>query len=220
MTDQAPSSSGPVSPERRPPPSCGSAARRPHPAPRRGGAPTLHPAAALEGVPERRGGEDGGYVHPEEWYAQHDVEFLPETVAVRSTGRPHELFVDGGSADHVRQPGARDRREPARADVPGAGTAPFRAADDRGQRVAAAALAVGGRRVVVVGSGWIGLEVAAAARGYGNDVTVVGQPCRSRGARPRARRGVRAAAPRHGVEFRTGPRRVRDRRSGDGPARW
>jgi 3-phenylpropionate/trans-cinnamate dioxygenase ferredoxin reductase subunit len=37
-----------------------------------------------------------------------------------------------------------------------------------------AALEVGGRRVVLAGSGWIGLEVAAAARGYGNEVTVVG----------------------------------------------
>jgi 3-phenylpropionate/trans-cinnamate dioxygenase ferredoxin reductase subunit len=36
------------------------------------------------------------------------------------------------------------------------------------------ALEVGGRRVVVVGSGWIGLETAAAARGYGNGVTVIG----------------------------------------------
>ena len=35
------------------------------------------------------------------------------------------------------------------------------------------ALAPGGRRVVVAGAGWIGLEVAAAARTYGNDVTVI-----------------------------------------------
>ena len=34
-------------------------------------------------------------------------------------------------------------------------------------------LAGGGRRVVVVGAGWIGLEVAAAARHHGNEVTVV-----------------------------------------------
>ncbi len=34
-------------------------------------------------------------------------------------------------------------------------------------------LAGGGRRVVLIGSGWIGLELAAAARGYGNEVTVV-----------------------------------------------
>ncbi|MFO7691292.1 MAG: FAD-dependent oxidoreductase, partial [Cryobacterium sp.] len=38
-----------------------------------------------------------------------------------------------------------------------------------------AALQAGGRRVVVIGSGWIGLEVAAAARGYGNTVTVLGR---------------------------------------------
>ncbi|KQQ94165.1 pyridine nucleotide-disulfide oxidoreductase [Leifsonia sp. Leaf325] len=36
------------------------------------------------------------------------------------------------------------------------------------------AIARGGRRVVVIGSGWIGLEVAAAAVTYGNTVTVVG----------------------------------------------
>ena len=33
--------------------------------------------------------------------------------------------------------------------------------------------AQGGKRVVVVGGGWIGLEATAAARGYGNDVTVI-----------------------------------------------
>jgi NADPH-dependent 2,4-dienoyl-CoA reductase/sulfur reductase-like enzyme len=36
-----------------------------------------------------------------------------------------------------------------------------------------AALAPGGRRVVVIGSGWIGMEVAATARTLGNDVTVL-----------------------------------------------
>jgi 3-phenylpropionate/trans-cinnamate dioxygenase ferredoxin reductase subunit len=36
-----------------------------------------------------------------------------------------------------------------------------------------AAICDGGRRVVVIGAGWIGLEVAAAARGYGDDVTIV-----------------------------------------------
>ncbi|MDQ0576156.1 NAD(P)/FAD-dependent oxidoreductase [Agromyces albus] len=33
----------------------------------------------------------------------------------------------------------------------------------------------GRKRVVVVGAGWIGLEAAAAARGFGNDVTVLGR---------------------------------------------
>jgi NADPH-dependent 2,4-dienoyl-CoA reductase/sulfur reductase-like enzyme len=37
------------------------------------------------------------------------------------------------------------------------------------------ALASGSKRVAVVGAGWIGLEVAAAARTYGNDVVVIGR---------------------------------------------
>ncbi|WP_255453243.1 FAD-dependent oxidoreductase [Cryobacterium serini] len=44
-------------------------------------------------------------------------------------------------------------------------------------------LAAGGRRLVVVGSGWIGLEVAATARTFGNEVTVLERGavrCRSR----------------------------------------
>jgi 3-phenylpropionate/trans-cinnamate dioxygenase ferredoxin reductase subunit len=36
-----------------------------------------------------------------------------------------------------------------------------------------AVLAEGGRNVLLVGGGWIGLEVAAAARGWDNDVTVI-----------------------------------------------
>jgi 3-phenylpropionate/trans-cinnamate dioxygenase ferredoxin reductase subunit len=38
-----------------------------------------------------------------------------------------------------------------------------------------AALAGGGKRVVSVGAGWIGLEVTAAARELGNEVTVIGR---------------------------------------------
>ncbi|WCI08586.1 FAD-dependent oxidoreductase [Arthrobacter sp. OVS8] len=37
-----------------------------------------------------------------------------------------------------------------------------------------AALADGGRNVVMVGSGWIGMELAAAASAYGNSVTLLG----------------------------------------------
>jgi 3-phenylpropionate/trans-cinnamate dioxygenase ferredoxin reductase subunit len=37
------------------------------------------------------------------------------------------------------------------------------------------ALREGGRKVVILGTGWIGMETAAAARNYGNDVTVIGR---------------------------------------------
>ena len=56
-----------------------------------------------------------------------------------------------------------------------------------------AALTVGGRTVVVVGAGWIGMEAAAAARGHGNEVTVVEPAGRAAACRAgrRARRDVR-----------------------------
>jgi NADPH-dependent 2,4-dienoyl-CoA reductase/sulfur reductase-like enzyme len=48
----------------------------------------------------------------------------------------------------------------------------FRTVDD--SRRLRARLAGGGRNVVMIGSGWIGMELAAAASAYGNSVTLLG----------------------------------------------
>jgi len=116
------------------------------------------------------------YVKPGEWYPEHDVEFMPGTEAGSFDPGAHELFLIGGARltydSLVLATGARPRS----LDVPGSGGGDvlrLRTIEDS-QRLYAA-LEVGGRRVVVVGSGWIGMEVAAAARGYDNDVTVVGR---------------------------------------------
>lgn len=116
------------------------------------------------------------YVKPGEWYPEHDVEFLPGTEAASFDPVAHELFLTGGARltydSLVLATGARPRS----LDVPGSGGGDvlrLRTIEDS-QRLYAA-LEVGSRRVVVVGSGWIGMEVAAAARGYDNDVTVVGR---------------------------------------------
>lgn len=69
-----------------------------------------------------------------------------------------------------------------------------------------AALETGGQKVVLVGGGWIGLEVASAARKYGNDVAVVepqAMPLRS--AIGDELGGVFAALHReHGVDLKLG----------------
>ena len=68
--------------------------------------------------------------------------------------------------------GASARRFPGKgADL--AGVHHLRTVDE--SDVLRAELEPGNRRVVIVGAGWIGLEVAAAARGYGNTVTVLGR---------------------------------------------
>jgi 3-phenylpropionate/trans-cinnamate dioxygenase ferredoxin reductase subunit len=125
----------------------------------------------LKGEAER----SEAYVNPEAWYSENDIEFLPETVAGSFDAAAHELFVAGGARitfdSLVLATGASARKLTA----PGAGHgAVFTLRTLEDSEWLRAALSVGGRRVVVVGSGWIGLEIAAAARGYGNDVTVVG----------------------------------------------
>lgn len=114
-------------------------------------------------------------VHPLDWYADNAVEFVPGVEAGSFEVGAHELFVsEGGRITYdslVLATGASARP----LGVPGSGHGavfPLRTREDSVRL--RAALAVGGRRVVVVGSGWIGMEVAAAARGYGNDVTVLG----------------------------------------------
>ena len=115
------------------------------------------------------------FVHPDDWYAAHQVEFLPETEAGSFDAAAHELFVAGGARITFDSLVIATGASPRHLDVPGAGHGAvyvLRTIDE--SEWLRAALAVGGRRVVIVGSGWIGMEVAAAARGYGNDVTVLG----------------------------------------------
>ena len=117
-------------------------------------------------------GLDAVYVHPEGWEAQHGVTLHLANPAERIVGRTVEL-ADGSVLPFDRlllATGATPRTlELPGADAPGVHT--FRTLDDADRLHAE--LAAGGQRVVLIGSGWIGLELAAAARGYGNAVTVI-----------------------------------------------
>jgi 3-phenylpropionate/trans-cinnamate dioxygenase ferredoxin reductase subunit len=113
-------------------------------------------------------------VHEPGWYEENDVELRTGTpaVALDVAGRRVELgsgeslaydkllLATGSAARRLAVPGA---------DLDGVRYLRTLADSDR----LLADLRDGGRRVVVVGAGWIGLEATAAARGYGNDVTVV-----------------------------------------------
>ncbi|MFE4467280.1 NAD(P)/FAD-dependent oxidoreductase [Leifsonia sp. NPDC056824] len=119
---------------------------------------------------------DDATVKPADWYTDNDVEFLPGSTAGSFDPAAHELFLAGGARitydSLVLATGAHARP----LGVPGSGHgAVFSLRTIEDSQWLRAALEVGSRRVVVVGSGWIGMEVAAAARGYGNDVTVVGR---------------------------------------------
>jgi NADPH-dependent 2,4-dienoyl-CoA reductase/sulfur reductase-like enzyme len=121
-----------------------------------------------------RADRDSAFLHDAAWYADHDVELRTGVRATRLDPVAHRLTLDTGEelayARLLLATGSSARRLP----VPGAdldGVRYLRTLADADRL--RADLAGGGRRVVVVGAGWIGLEVTAAARAHGNAVTVV-----------------------------------------------
>ena len=116
---------------------------------------------------------EDAFVRPPEWYAEQEIDARFGTRAVQIDVREREVVLAGGERiafDRLLMAtGSRNRS----LDAPGAGLPgvfDLRHADDA-DRIKEA---VGqGARVVCVGMGFIGAEVAASLRMLGNDVTVV-----------------------------------------------
>jgi 3-phenylpropionate/trans-cinnamate dioxygenase ferredoxin reductase subunit len=113
-------------------------------------------------------------VHPGDWYADQQVDLRTGVRATHLDAAAHRLTLDTGEelpyAKLLLATGSSARRIPvAGADLDGVRYLRTFADSDR----LLADFSGGGKRVVVVGAGWIGLEVAAAARHHGNKVTVV-----------------------------------------------
>ena len=113
------------------------------------------------------------YVHDEGFYADNDIELLTGTRVASLEPGAHEItLADGSRMPYSRlllSTGATPRRLP----LPGAemaGVCYLRAmADSDALRAAIKAAS----RVVVIGAGWIGSEVAASARQLGAEVAMV-----------------------------------------------
>jgi 3-phenylpropionate/trans-cinnamate dioxygenase ferredoxin reductase subunit len=118
---------------------------------------------------------DSALVVPDNWYGDHDVELLLGSPASRIDPDAHVVTLASGRRLHYSKlllaTGARPRTIALEgADLDGVMT--FRTLDD--SLHLRSLLKDGGRKVVMIGSGWIGMELAAAARTYGNDVTLLG----------------------------------------------
>jgi 3-phenylpropionate/trans-cinnamate dioxygenase ferredoxin reductase subunit len=138
-------------------------------------APYIRPPLSkgyLQGSEER----SATFVHPDDWYGENDVQ-LSTSARVASIDRSARavVLVDGEVVPYDQLLLATGA-EPRHLSIPGA--------DARGIHYLRTlensedlrdALAAGSKRVAIVGAGWIGLEIAAAARGYGNDVVVIGR---------------------------------------------
>jgi len=117
------------------------------------------------------------FVQQPGWYAEHDVELhLGQPVVHLDRAAKTVTLGDGASVRYDKLLLATGA-EPRRLDIPGtdlAGVHHLRrlAHADRLKHVLTSLGRENGH-LVIAGAGWIGLEVAAAARGYGVEVTVV-----------------------------------------------
>ncbi|MFH8792725.1 NAD(P)/FAD-dependent oxidoreductase [Streptomyces sp. NPDC017941] len=120
---------------------------------------------------------DSVFVHEPGWYAQADVELHLGQTVVAIDRAAHTVRLGDGTVIRYDKLLLATGAEPRRLDVPGtdlAGVHHLRrlAHADRLRHVLAA-LGRDNGHLVIAGAGWIGLEVAAAAREYGAEVTVV-----------------------------------------------
>ncbi|CAN5542235.1 FAD-dependent oxidoreductase [soil metagenome] len=117
-------------------------------------------------------GRNSVFVHPGAWYHERAVT-LATGERVSRIG-DHIVTLDGGRTVPFDRLLLATGATPRVLDLPASG-APgihtLRTLDE--SEALKSALAVGDQRVVVIGAGWIGLELAAAALSHGNGVTVV-----------------------------------------------
>jgi 3-phenylpropionate/trans-cinnamate dioxygenase ferredoxin reductase component len=123
----------------------------------------------------RREAEGRPYVHPEAFYAENDIELRTSTPVTAIDPSASEVTIGEGERISYERLLLATGAEPRRLSLPGGeldGVHYLRELADSdaiGDRVAV------GARVVVIGTGWIGAEVAASARERGCEVTIVGR---------------------------------------------
>jgi 3-phenylpropionate/trans-cinnamate dioxygenase ferredoxin reductase component len=113
------------------------------------------------------------FVHPATWYDENNVDLTLQREVAGVDAAAHEVVFADGQRLAYNKLLLTTGSSPRRLDVPGAdrpGVLYLRKLADS-DRIAAALKP--GANIVIIGAGWIGLEIAAAARHHGANVTVV-----------------------------------------------
>jgi 3-phenylpropionate/trans-cinnamate dioxygenase ferredoxin reductase subunit len=120
-----------------------------------------------------RSEKDKIYVHPQQWYAEHDVDLRLQTRVTAIDPAGHRVSTDRGDPVGYDKLLLATGSSPRLLGVPGADPHRvfyLRRVEDCEQLKVTLRTA---SRVVVIGAGWIGLEVAAAARTLGVEVSLL-----------------------------------------------
>ena len=113
------------------------------------------------------------YVHPRQWYAEHQVDLRLGAAVTGLDPGAHEVSVADGSRIGYAKLLLATGSAPRRLAVPGAGLDGVLYLRNVGDSDRIKAAFEASSRVAVIGAGWIGLETAAAARAAGLAVTVL-----------------------------------------------
>ncbi|MFJ2741110.1 NAD(P)/FAD-dependent oxidoreductase [Streptomyces sp. NPDC087440] len=121
---------------------------------------------------------DAVFVHDAAWYAANDIELhLGQTVVHLDREAKTVRLGDDSTLIRYDKLLLATGSEPRRLDIPGTGLAGVhhlrRLSHAERLRGVLATLGRDNGHLVIAGAGWIGLEIAAAARGFGAEVTVV-----------------------------------------------
>jgi 3-phenylpropionate/trans-cinnamate dioxygenase ferredoxin reductase subunit len=146
------------------------------------------------------------FVHDEGWYADHDVDLRLGTAVTGLHRRDRVVELAGGERLGYDKVLLATGSSPRRLDVEGSDLEGIHYLRRLGQAEALRDAFASGGAVAIVGGGWIGLEVAAAARHHGVEVVLVEpQPAPLYAVLGREVGEVFAALHRdHGVNLRTG----------------
>ncbi|TDC51592.1 NAD(P)/FAD-dependent oxidoreductase [Jiangella ureilytica] len=116
---------------------------------------------------------DAAFVHDEGWYAEHDVDLRLGTRVIEIDPRTRTVVQDDGGTVRYAKLLLATGSSPRRLTLPGADAERVHYLRKLPDSDAIKATIGSSRKLLVVGGGWIGLEVTAAAREAGVEVTIV-----------------------------------------------
>jgi 3-phenylpropionate/trans-cinnamate dioxygenase ferredoxin reductase subunit len=116
---------------------------------------------------------DAARLHDPGYYAEHDIELLESTAVARLVPEEHRVELAGGQSVTYERALIATGAEPRRLPIPGADQEHVHVLRTLGDSEALRAAFERKTPVAVIGAGWIGCEVAAAARTHGSEVTLL-----------------------------------------------
>lgn len=137
--------------------------------------PYARPALS-KGVLNGTDDESSIFVHTRDWYADNDIDLRTGVRALAIDPETRTVVLSDDTSLQYDKLLLATGSGPRKLKVPGADLGGVHYLRTRSNAAALRdALSGGGKNVVMIGGGWIGLEVAAAACGYGNEVAVIDQ---------------------------------------------